>query len=139
MSLARTILAPVLERFRVEDRSMEPTLRPGDLVWCRRRRRSPGRGRIVVFPHPRRNDMWLVKRVIALTGDRITIELGDVAVNGDPGMDRWGDSRTDPDGEWEVGTDEVFVLSDNREATRDDSRTFGAVDIASMLTVIFRR
>lgn len=48
---------------------MEPALRSGDGVigWRRGRIR---RGEIRVFPHPEQRDLWLVKRVGHVRGDR---------------------------------------------------------------------
>lgn len=46
---------------------MEPALRPGDYLVAHRGRR-PLVGDVVVFPHPDREALWLVKRVKALAG-----------------------------------------------------------------------
>ena len=46
--------------------------------------------------------------------------------------ERWADGPTRPDAEWEIGADEVIVLSDNRSATIADSRTFGPIPIAAI-------
>jgi hypothetical protein len=54
------------EHVMVADRSMEPTLRPGDRLLVDRRayRDSPPEvGQIVVFPDPQEPRRWLVKRV----------------------------------------------------------------------------
>ncbi|MEO6570498.1 MAG: S26 family signal peptidase [Ilumatobacteraceae bacterium] len=60
---------PTLKRFVVSERSMTPTLLPGDgLVAIRSRRLR--RGQIRVFPHPSRADFWLVKRVGDVRGRR---------------------------------------------------------------------
>ncbi|HSJ28485.1 MAG TPA: nickel-type superoxide dismutase maturation protease [Acidimicrobiia bacterium] len=77
-----------MRRFRIAEESMLPTLRPGDIVLATTDRRPPA-GSVVVFRHPRREDLWLVKRVTALGGD------------------------------------EMWVESDNPEATMADSRTLG--------------
>ena len=57
-----------LSRFRVEDRSMEPTLRAGDYILVNRwayRRREPAPGDIVVLKDPEAPDRCLVKRVLS--------------------------------------------------------------------------
>ena len=71
-----------LARFRVDDRSMEPALRPGDYVLVNRwayRRRDPAIGDIVVLRNPEAPSQFLVKRV--MSGDRFTglFVLGDNA------------------------------------------------------------
>lgn len=58
-------------RFRVVDRSMEPTLDEGSTVLVNRwayRRRPPREGDIVVLRHPR-EDRLLVKRVVRVEGE----------------------------------------------------------------------
>jgi nickel-type superoxide dismutase maturation protease len=77
-----------MRRFRIVEESMLPTLRPGDVVLATTDPR-PAAGSVVVFRHPRRDDLWLVKRVSALGGD------------------------------------EMWVESDNPQATMADSRTLG--------------
>jgi hypothetical protein len=70
---------PVLRRFVVADRSMEPTLADGQgLVGLRTRRASPGQLRCVEHPH--RPGFWLVKRVDAVDGDTMTVSSDNAAV-----------------------------------------------------------
>ncbi len=69
-----------LARFRVEDESMEPALRPGDYVIVNRRayrKRDPQVGDIVVLRDPEAPGQFLVKRV--MSGDRFAgfFVLGD--------------------------------------------------------------
>jgi nickel-type superoxide dismutase maturation protease len=69
-----------LGRFRVEDQSMEPTLRSGDYVLVNRwayRSRSPAAGEIVVLRNPEATGQFLIKRV--MSGDPIAgfFVLGD--------------------------------------------------------------
>jgi signal peptidase I len=70
----------------------------------------------------------MIKRVIGLPGEKIVIDTGVILVNGRDDVDRWFVGLTSTDGEWTVAEDQIFVLSDNRSATRDDSRTFGPID-----------
>lgn len=67
-----------LARFKVKDRSMEPTLNEGSHVLVNRlayRRRVPQVGDVIVLRHPR-EDVFLVKRVERLEGDRVYV-VGD--------------------------------------------------------------
>jgi signal peptidase I len=70
----------------------------------------------------------LIKRVIGLPGDTITIESNDVHVNGSPISEPYlEDDVVMPDaGPFEVGAEEVFVMGDNREFSFD-SRRFGNI------------
>lgn len=56
-----------VRRFVVVDKSMLPTLRPGDglLAWRDRRVRK---GQLRVFPDPWQSSQWLVKRVGEVSG-----------------------------------------------------------------------
>ena len=107
---------------------MSPSLVPGDEVLTRRLHRAR-RGRIVFFPHPDRADFWLVKRVLGLADETISIRAGLVHADGVPVPDPWSNAPTEPDGEWHVPPGHMFVLSDARARTRADSRTLGAVPI----------
>jgi DNA-3-methyladenine glycosylase II len=51
-----------MKRFRVAEDSMRPAFEPGDELVTTTSKR-PSEGDPVVFPHPRRDDFWLVKRV----------------------------------------------------------------------------
>jgi type IV secretory pathway protease TraF len=68
-----------------------------------------------------------VKRVLGLPGEQLTIDFGQVVIDGHHGLDRWGMSETFPEGSWLIPDGQIFVLSDNRGATVDDSRTFGPI------------
>lgn len=117
-----------MRRFVITEESMSPSLNPGDRFLARRQRR-PRRGTVVFFPHPHRPDFWLVKRVIGLPGEPVTIRDGRVWINGTTLEDPWGSSPTEPGGSWHVPEDHVFVLSDARHRTRADSRSLGPVPI----------
>jgi signal peptidase I len=116
---------------------MEPALKSGATIICRKAPRSIRRGTLVVLTHPS-SGLTLVKRVVGLPGESITIDLGDVVIDGKPGLDLWGTAPTFPEGLWNLGNDEVFVLSDNRSATTDDSRRFGGVPTRNLLSVFWR-
>lgn len=116
---------------------MRPALLPGDTILCRRARGSVTRGTMVVFTHPS-SDLTLVKRVVGLPGETVTIDFGEVLIDGEAGLDSWGSGSTFPEGEWVLGEEDVFVLSDNRAATRDDGRSFGALPLNSVLVVFWR-
>ena len=56
-----------MRRFRIAEQSMLPILRPGDTI-VTVPDTAPAAGSIVVFPHPHRSSLWLVKRVSAADG-----------------------------------------------------------------------
>jgi nickel-type superoxide dismutase maturation protease len=74
-------------RVAVEGASMMPTLFPGDWVLAVVPR-SPRRGDVVVVEHPGRPGYEMVKRIIAMPGDRVgerTLSVDEWWVEGDHG------------------------------------------------------
>jgi signal peptidase I len=118
----------VAEAYSIPSGSMIPTLQVGDrifvnkfvyglrvpLVGWRLGTRSPSRGEVVVFVHPKEG-IDLIKRVVAVAGDTVELRDGAVWVNGQPvashhvtadcrytdyeeGADQWVDRACD---EWQ--------------------------------------
>ncbi len=123
----------VLEPVRVRSDSMEPTLPSGAIVLIDKLTyltREPHRGDIVVTADPRTGES-IVKRVVAVGGDSVGIEDGQLIVNGASIVESYIDNAemdgffTGPD---VVPPGEVYLLGDNRD-TSEDSRAFGTVDV----------
>jgi signal peptidase I len=76
----------------------------------------------------------LIKRVVGLPGETITIRDNQVHVDGVALAEPYlADDVTMPDeGPFMVGTDEVFVMGDNREFSFD-SRRFGNIDYDALV------
>lgn len=55
---------------------MRPTLEAGDVLMARRETNPPA-GAVVIFPHPSRSDLWLVKRVTAISDLQAWVESDD--------------------------------------------------------------
>ncbi len=116
-----------LRRFEIAERSMEPALRPGDYVVAVRRSAHPRRGEIVVFEAPGRPGFDTVKRIVGLPGESIDIGGGQVHTDDAVLAEPWADGPTYPDGRWEIGPDEVFVLGDKRAISSGDGRSIGPI------------
>lgn len=118
---------------------MSPALTDGDRFVGRLTggHRPPRRGSVVAFTHPLRPGFWLVKRVVGLGGEVVSIDTGEVLIDGQPGLDTWGDGWSTPDGEWRVPDGGLFVLSDHRPVTRDDSRSFGPIGTGDLYRMVF--
>ncbi len=128
----------VFRSFNVLGPSMEPTLITGDrlivnrlpVTWAmvRNKQYTPHRGQIIVFknPHfvPGTPDEYIVKRVIAFAGERVTVEDGVLTVynqenpegflpdkdsNGEPGSPTSGSTDTI------VSEGTLFVSGDHRQ------------------------
>jgi signal peptidase I len=87
------------------------------------------RGDVVVFLYPHDHQKSYIKRVIALPGDDLRIDHGQVYVNGKRMVEkyvpaRFSDDRSQP--EMTVPEQEYFVMGDHRSIS-SDSRDFGPV------------
>lgn len=131
----------IFKSFNVVGPSMESTFYTNDrlivnrmpVAWSQLLNKGyvPERGEIIVFRNPSFStglgDEHLVKRVIALPGERVTLENGQLTVfnkehpeglnpdeyakHGTPG------SPTSGSGEWTVPEGEIFVAGDHREGS----------------------
>ena len=119
----------VVEPFFIPSGSMSPTLEPGDRVLAAKPvylLAEPGRGDLAVFDD---GSGAVIKRVVGLAGDVISVEDGVLVVNGEPVREPYVDYRmTDSSffGPVTVPEGSVFVMGDNRSNSRD-SRTLGPV------------
>lgn len=72
-----------VQTFEIASQSMENTLLPGDEIFARTfPRPAPERGKMVLFLSPNERGVVLIKRIIAVPGDRIHIEKKIVFLNG---------------------------------------------------------
>ena len=118
---------------RVEGTSMQPELRDQDRLFINKfffRFETIHRDDIVVFHYPRDPERSYIKRVIALPGDTISIDHGQVILNGQPLKEPYVPRRyrdTHSMAPLVVPPDEFFVMGDHRSIS-SDSRDFGPVD-----------
>jgi len=116
-------------RVRVENVSMQPTLKPGEFLLVNRvayKFGEPSIGDIIVFHAPGVNDMDYIKRVIGLPGDQVRISDGIVYVNNQPLYEPFIAEAPRYGGTWDVPLGEYFVLGDNRNNS-SDSHMWGFV------------
>lgn len=141
------INAYVFRSFSVLGQSMETTMHTGDrlivnripvtLAQLQNKQYIPERGQVIVFKNPNFNlgtaDEFVVKRVIAFPGERVTVKEGIVTVynsehpngfhpddnnGGEPGSPTSGDVDT------VVAKETLFVMGDHREGQYScDSRS----------------
>jgi signal peptidase I len=120
----------VVQNFRIEGFSMEPTLHAGQFLIVNKliyNLQSPQRGDVIVFEYPRAPDRDFIKRVIGLPGEKVEVKGGRVFINGKP-IDEFylaappGYSM----GPITVPEDEYFVLGDNRNNS-SDSHSWGTL------------
>jgi signal peptidase I len=118
---------------RVEGTSMLPRLEDHDRLFINKfvyHFSAIQRGDVVVFHYPRDPEKSYIKRVIAVPGDRLRIDRGDVILNGrllpEPYVpDEYRDSRSVP--EMVIPLDYYYMMGDHRSIS-SDSREFGPVE-----------
>ena len=122
----------VVEAFWIPSASMVPTLKYGDRVLVNKfiyRFTEPERGDVIVFKSVQGDDQDLIKRVVGVPGDEITVRGGRLFVNGEPQQEPYVNKKY-PDRSFYAPTtvpkDHVFMMGDNR-ANSQDSRVFGPV------------
>lgn len=146
--IALVIRNHVFALYVVDGLSMQPTLADGEILivnnftykfW------KPERGDIIVFKKEditgTRQGNWLVgnnalvKRVIALPGDTVLIESGQVWVNGSPLAEEYIDFELNGNyGPVTIEEGWLFVLGDNRHPGGSlDSRSFGPIPVSSVI------
>lgn len=136
----------VVQNFRVEGASMDPTLRSGQFLLVNKVTYArvdgtvldavvpkandqgsthyvfggPQRGEIIVFRSPGSSDKDFIKRVIGLPGDTVKIDDGRVYINGTLIDEPYITHRASYDLDTKrVPSDAYFVLGDNRPNSSD--------------------
>ena len=158
LAIARTSFA---NHYGVPSGSMEYTLMPGDHVMVDMSaygvripftdvtvvpRETPRRGDIAVFKSPR-DGVRLIKRVVAVGGDRVVLEGGHLSINGKPlaeagapDLERFGDRSARLNLDAGGGPDidalvippgQVLVVGDHR-GNSIDGRYFGLVPASKL-------
>ena len=115
---------------RINDVSMKPAIKDGDLVMYYRLDKRFVSGDVAVFEDNGRNTTG---RVVAVAGDTVDITRDGLKINGadQVSQDIYFDTTQFKDGvdfPITVGEGQVFILGDNRPQA-SDSRTFGCIDL----------
>lgn len=117
--------------YRVPSSSMEPTVRPGQVLITRAGyyvKRPPQRGDVVTLLVPRHEGQVWLQRIIGLPGETIAIEAGQVLVDGRPLQEAYVPTenvQTDYSLSMPamiIPADRYFLLGDNRDNSMDSRR-----------------
>lgn len=118
----------LVQPHRVKGASMLPNYKDGELVLVEKvsyKIYKPSRGDVIVFTAPGQK-VSFIKRVIGLSGETVKLEDGKVYINNRILNESYESQDTIGKLELTLGSDEFFVLGDNRgEST--DSRAFGSI------------
>lgn len=117
-----------IENYRIEGYSMEPNFHDGQFLLVSKIQylvSPPQRGDVIVFRYPLNPKKNFIKRVIGLPGEKVEIRAGKVFVNNVRIPERYPFNFADYDwGPVTVGSEEYFVLGDNRPES-SDSHSWG--------------
>ncbi|MFH0830984.1 MAG: signal peptidase I [Parcubacteria group bacterium] len=138
--VALVIIVPIrwfiFQPFEVKGNSMDPNFLNSDYLIVDEisyRFREPERGEVVIFRFPRDRSQFFIKRIIGLPSETIKIEDGKVYIANEESMhlDETGylmatAGQIGTNQEVVLGSDEYYVLGDNRDAS-SDSRSWGPI------------
>ena len=125
----------VSARVRVDGFSMRPTLQDGEYILVNKlayKLGQPQRGDIVVFKFPVNPEEDLIKRVIGLPGDTVSVQDGVLSINGVVVDEPYINAPPAYNGTWIVEEGDLFVLGDNRNDSRD-SHQWGLLPIENVI------
>lgn len=137
----------IFQTYEVYGQSMEPTLSAGDRLVISRLGKVysnvtdqpyiPKRGEIIVFREPNGGEQQIIKRVVALPGERVVVRDGEIRIfNQDNPGGILPDELVDVDFSYTNGAvditvpaDSVFVVGDNRSpgASLDSRNDLGTI------------
>lgn len=160
LAFTALVVSGTLKLYRIPTGGMSPTVQPGDYLLATRSFRAARdfeHGDLVIFSPPDNPQARYVQRIVALSGDRIDLIDGHLAVNGETLVSPGGllsspapdgfrlplnpqrplDLSRPPSYPLHVPADHFFVLGDNY-ANSLDSRYFGTLK-AESVTHIPRR
>ncbi len=109
--------------FMVSSSSMEPTLNTADMIVVLKQKVYK-RGDIVVLRDEREGDgSYIVKRIVAISGDSVSIKNGVLSINGQYVSEPYIKEQMEykMESPVHVGPGEVFVMGDNRNNSADSS------------------
>lgn len=135
--LAMTVRYFLIQPFFVEGASMQPTFETGEYLLIDEisyRFKPIDRGDVVVFHYPLDTSKYYIKRIIGFPGETIEIKNGKVIVYNSENLDGAAldesylpeNLTTNGQIKKKLGTDEYFVLGDNRPVS-SDSRVWGSL------------
>lgn len=129
------LIDSVLARVRVENVSMQPTLVPEEFVLVNKlayRLGDVSYGDVVIFHYPLNPNEDYIKRAIGLPGDVITVQNGQVMVNGVVLDEPYIMAAPIYSNTWTVPEGQIFVLGDNRNLS-SDSHNWGFVPMENLV------
>lgn len=130
----------IAQPFIVSGQSMDPTFADGQYLIVDQISydfHNPERGDVVVFKYEKDKSKYFIKRIIGLPGETVRV-IGNQVMIKKPGeefsemKEIYISESFEANGTWEIASDELFVMGDNRNNSLD-SRYFGPIKIESVI------
>jgi signal peptidase I len=136
----------LMQPFLVSGASMEPNFETGNYLLVDEvtyRLRTPERGEVIVFKYPNDPSVYYIKRIVALPGERVVVNDGEVKIFNKQhlqGMtldESYLDKNLMTVGNIDVVLDsnDYFVMGDNRNYSYD-SRSWGSLPKANIIGIV---
>jgi len=130
MLLIYVVTRTLVQTFRIEGISMEPSLHDGQYLIINKlvyHLHAPNRGDVVVFHYPKNPSRDFIKRIIGLPGEKVQVRGERIFINDEEIEEPYALHQSNYMwGPQILGEDEYFVLGDNRNSS-SDSHTWGPV------------
>ena len=150
--ISSAIIFPIryflVQPFYVKGASMEPNFYDHEYLIIDEisyRFREPMRGEILVFRYPRDPSQFFIKRLIGLPGETIEVSNGSILLYNQEHPNGFSLEESYLIGEQTngkvrvtLGSDEYYVLGDNRDASLD-SRSFGPIQEENIIGRVWVR
>ncbi len=125
----------IAQPFIVSGQSMLPSFHNGDYLIVdeiSKKAHNPERGEVIVFRLPYNKSRYLIKRVVGLPGEKVSIQGSKVIIETKNKeslqlSEKYIKEDFSTYGNWTLGTDEYFVMGDNRNNS-SDSRSWGVLN-----------
>jgi len=136
MLLIYVVTRTLVQTFRIEGISMEPSLHDGQYLIINKlvyHLHAPNRGDVVVFHYPKNPSRDFIKRIIGLPGEKVQVRGERIFINDEEIEEPYALHRGNYTwGPQVLGEDEYFVLGDNRNSS-SDSHTWGPVPTQAII------
>lgn len=152
--LAMVIIVPIryfiAQPFFVRGASMEPNFHNGEYLVIDQlsyRLSQPKRDDVIVFRYPLDESQFFIKRIIGLPGDEVIVGNSEITIKNSAypngvvlNESQYLSSDVNTGGQMDVrlGSDEYFVLGDNRPSS-SDSRVWGLVQRSEIVGRVWVR
>ena len=126
----------IFSPFAVAGKSMSPTYNDGDYLLVNKFDKVFVRDDVIVYHTAKDPNDFMFKRIIGLPSEKIVLRSGQVYINDQILNETYTTDATEPDSSITLGSDQYFVLGDNRINSLD-SRILGPIPKSNIEGKVF--